>query len=211
MCHASAANSRATIVGIVDWNTIAPVMLPIARVSLPCRTQMTELNFSGNSVAIGAMTRARISGSTPSDVDRCSTASTKKNAPTTIRASAVSDLEVHDAEARHRPLAVRGRGIEAVEAERGEILEVDGRVVREVAPHVPAVDADEYGRDDPLRPRGIERQERRPDRDQRRRPRRSACRGRGPSCRPACRRPAAASGQTTGRRRPSRTSRGSRA
>ena len=55
----SEANSSATTVGIVDWKTIAPVMLPIASVSLPWRTQMTELNFSGSSVAIGAMIRAR--------------------------------------------------------------------------------------------------------------------------------------------------------
>ena len=36
-----------------DWKTIAPVMLPIARVSLLWRTQMRLLNFSGSSVAIG--------------------------------------------------------------------------------------------------------------------------------------------------------------
>ena len=58
MTQSSEANTRATTVGIVDWKTIAPVMLPMASVSLPCRTQMTELNFSGSSVAIGAMTRA---------------------------------------------------------------------------------------------------------------------------------------------------------
>ena len=89
-CQASAANSRATTVGIVDWKTIAPVMLPMARVSLPWRTQMIELNFSGSSVAIGAMTRARITGAIPIEVDRCSTASTKKNAPSTIRLTAVA-------------------------------------------------------------------------------------------------------------------------
>ena len=74
----SAANSSATTVGIVDWKTIAPVMLPIASVSLPWRTQMIELNFSGSSVAIGAMTSASRTSSTPSVVARCSTASTKK-------------------------------------------------------------------------------------------------------------------------------------
>ena len=56
--HALDAKTSATTVGMVDWKTIAPVMLPIASVSLPWRTQMTELNFSGSSVAIGAMTRA---------------------------------------------------------------------------------------------------------------------------------------------------------
>ena len=52
------ASTSATTVRIADWNTIAPVMLPIDSVSLFWRTQMTELNFSGSSVAIGAMTRA---------------------------------------------------------------------------------------------------------------------------------------------------------
>jgi hypothetical protein len=89
-CHASAAKRSATTVGIVDWKTIAPVMFPIARVSLPWRTQITELNFSGSSVAIGAMTSARIVGAMPNEVDRCWTASTKKKAPRTMNPSAVS-------------------------------------------------------------------------------------------------------------------------
>src|SRR5450759_5487616 len=46
-------------VGIALWKTIAPVMLPMARVSLPWRTQITLFSFSGNSVAIGAMIKAR--------------------------------------------------------------------------------------------------------------------------------------------------------
>ncbi len=65
-CHASPASTSATTVGIADWNTIAPVMLPIARVSLPWRTQISELNFSGSSVAIGAITSASSSSLTPS-------------------------------------------------------------------------------------------------------------------------------------------------
>ena len=88
MTQLSAANRIATTVGIVDWKTIAPVMLPIASVSLPWRTQMTELNFSGSSVAIGAMTRASSSSSTCSAAARWSTASTKKMAPRMISASA---------------------------------------------------------------------------------------------------------------------------
>ena len=51
--------------GNEDWKTIAPVMLPIARVSLPRRIQITELNFSGSSVASGATNRANASGDTP--------------------------------------------------------------------------------------------------------------------------------------------------
>ncbi len=85
ICHVLDAKTSATTVGIVDWKTIAPVMLPIARVSLLARTQITELNFSGSSVAIGAMTSASRVLSTPSEVARCPTASTKKTAPSTIR------------------------------------------------------------------------------------------------------------------------------
>ena len=63
--HGSDAKTSATTVGIVDWKTIAPVMLPMASVSLPWRTQMIELNFSGSSVAIGAMTSASRTWLTP--------------------------------------------------------------------------------------------------------------------------------------------------
>ena len=44
--------------GIELWKTIAPVMFPIARVSLLSLSQRTELNFSGSSVARGASTSA---------------------------------------------------------------------------------------------------------------------------------------------------------
>src|SRR6476620_8956823 len=82
------AKTSATTVGIVDWKTIAPVMLPMASVSLPWRTQMIELNFSGSSVAIGAMTRESSAGSTPNVDARWLTASTKKTAPMMIKVSA---------------------------------------------------------------------------------------------------------------------------
>ena len=57
--HWLEAKRRAIEVGIAAWKTIAPVMLPRARVSLPRRIQITLLSFSGSSVAIGAMTRAQ--------------------------------------------------------------------------------------------------------------------------------------------------------
>ncbi len=38
--------------GMVLWKTIAPVMLPKARVSLPSRTHNTELNFSGSYIRL---------------------------------------------------------------------------------------------------------------------------------------------------------------
>ena len=88
MCQADPAKIRATNVGNADWNTIAPVMLPIASVSLPWRTQISELNFSGSSVAIGAITRASSSSLTPSVVASSSTAPTNSQAPPMMHASA---------------------------------------------------------------------------------------------------------------------------
>ena len=57
---------RPKAIGIVDWKTIAPVMLPSARLSLPSLTQKKLLAFSGSSVASGASTSERTSGSIPS-------------------------------------------------------------------------------------------------------------------------------------------------
>ena len=107
---------------MVDWKTIAPVMLPIASVSLSWRTQMIELNFSGSSVAIGAMTSASSAGSTPSCVDRSDTAPTKNAAPTTIRPSAVMTWTLTiRRRGRVRVLAVRP-AVEPMEAQRGEVV-----------------------------------------------------------------------------------------
>lgn len=49
-----------TATGIVDWNTIAPVMLPNASASLPSLTQKNEFAFSGSSVANGARISERM-------------------------------------------------------------------------------------------------------------------------------------------------------
>ena len=62
--------SNPIVTGNEDWKTIAPVMLPIAKVSLPLRTQITELNFSGSSVASGATNRANANGDTPKSSPR---------------------------------------------------------------------------------------------------------------------------------------------
>ncbi len=70
------------------WNTIAPVMLPSASVSLRWRIQSTELNFSGSSVAIGVMSSETTSGAAPSVALSVSTSRTKISAPTMIPASA---------------------------------------------------------------------------------------------------------------------------
>jgi hypothetical protein len=54
-------------IGTVDWKTMAPVMLPSARLSFPSRTQKKLFAFSGSSVARGARTKERTSASTPID------------------------------------------------------------------------------------------------------------------------------------------------
>ena len=115
-------------------------MLPIASVSLPWRTQITELNFSGSSVAIGAMTRATMIGAIPRELRQVLDGVDEEERPDDDQAEGGQDLDVDDAETRHDALAVRRGRIDAVEAERREIVEVDARVVLEVALDVPAVD-----------------------------------------------------------------------
>ena len=95
------AKTRATTVGIVDWKTIAPVMLPIASVSLPWRTQMIELNFSGSSVAIGAMTRARSSGIDAELVGQVLDRVDEEDRAEDDQAERGEDLEVDDPQPRH--------------------------------------------------------------------------------------------------------------
>src|SRR6478736_10132019 len=84
------AKRSATTVGMHDWKTIAPVMLPIASVGLPWLIQITELSFSGSSVAIGAMTSASRTLSISNWRARWSMAPTKNQAPRTIRLSATA-------------------------------------------------------------------------------------------------------------------------
>ena len=134
-------------------------MLPIARVSLPWRIQMIELNFSGSSVAMGAMTSASRTWLTPSDVATCPTASTKATAPTTISPSATSTWRF-TIRRRGEPSGVLVRPrIEAMESQRRQVLDVDRRVGLEVALDIPAVDHEQRDRDDELRPRRVGRQE----------------------------------------------------
>ena len=88
-------------VGMHDWKTIAPVMLPIASVSLPLRTQMRLLNFSGSSVAIGAMMSASRTGSSSrSRRAMCSTASDEDDRAADDHRQRDQDLQVDDAQAR---------------------------------------------------------------------------------------------------------------
>ena len=159
------AKTSATTVGIVDWKTIAPVMLPIASVSLPWRTQMIELNFSGSSVAIGAMTRASSAGSTPSVVARWLDRVDEEDGADDDQPERGEDLQVDDPQARHGRVVAMGADVEPVEAQRREVRGVDVGVGLEVALDVPGVDADQADRHDPLQPDRLERQEGRPDGD----------------------------------------------
>src|SRR5918995_742215 len=74
-------NSTPNVTGTVLWKTIAPVTLPRARVSLPSLIQMTELSFSGSSVASGARTSATRPTGRPATCAPRSTASTNNSAP----------------------------------------------------------------------------------------------------------------------------------
>ena len=67
---------------------MAPVMLPMASVSLRWPVQITEFNFSGSSVAMGVMIIESISGDIPNASDRFPTYRTNRSAPHTMSRSA---------------------------------------------------------------------------------------------------------------------------
>ena len=90
---------------------------------------------------------------------RCSTASTKKTAPSDDQREGHEDLEVDDPQPRDGRVGPMGAAVEPVEAQRREVLRVDVRVRLEVALDVPGVDAEQDDRHDPLEPDRLERQE----------------------------------------------------
>ena len=196
IAQCGAAKTRATTVGMVLWNTIAPVMLPIARVSLRWRTQITLLNFSGSSVAIGAMTSASRASSTPSVWARCSTAPTNAYAPTMMhpRANRTWTLTIRRRGTAGRRGATDDRGGGTGAAARSS--RSTGGVGLEVALDVPGVHADQHDRDDQLaasRDRSAGTPRRRPAR---RRSRSTARRGHhDPGRRSSGRRPARVAGR----------------
>ena len=83
-CQSVKTSPNAT--GSIDWNTMAPVMLPRARVSLPWRIQVTLLIVSGSSVASGAITSVSTSSSTPKPCARLSMLVTNSSAAPTSMA-----------------------------------------------------------------------------------------------------------------------------
>ena len=85
-------NSSPTVTGNDDWNTIAPVMLPIASVSFRRRTQSTLLNFSGSSVASGATSSENASGGIPAAVPDVADRADEDLAPPTMQPERERDL-----------------------------------------------------------------------------------------------------------------------
>ncbi len=111
--QAAGARSSATTVGMADWKTIAPVMFPMASVSLPWRTHSTLLNFSGSSVAIGAMTSDSSSSLTPERGRQMRHRPDEQVGPADDAGERREHLHVDDPEPgrrRVRPVAPRGRG-----------------------------------------------------------------------------------------------------
>ena len=120
----------------------------------------------------------------------------RRRAPTMISPSAARTWRLTTRSRGTAGSSRWARAVEAVEAQRREVLGVDVGVGLEVALDVPGVDPDQDDRHDPLEPDRLERQEGGADGDARRRSRSSACRGRGRPCRRASRRPSGAAAPT---------------
>ena len=124
---------------------------------------MIELNFSGSSVAIGAMTSAR---STRIDVELVGQVLDRvheEDRPEDDQAERREHLEVDHPEPRHGRVDPMRGTVQPVEPQRGEILRVDVGIGLEVALDVPGIDPDQDHGHDPLEPDRLERQEGRSD------------------------------------------------
>ena len=126
---------------------------------------MTELNFSGSSVAIGAMTSARSTRSTPNSCGQVLDRVDEEDRPEDDQPERGEDLEVDDPQPRHGRVDPMRGTVEPVEPERREVLGVDVGIGLEVALDVPGVDPDQDDGHDPLQPDRLERQEGRADRE----------------------------------------------
>ena len=143
MPSALGAKTSATTVGMVDWKTIAPVMLPIASVSLPCADPDDRVELLGQLGRDRRDDQGEQHRVEPSVVARCSTASTKATAPTMISPSAKRTWTLTTRSRGTAGSLAMGAAVEAMEAQRREVLGVDVRVGLEVALDVPGVDADQ--------------------------------------------------------------------
>ncbi len=126
---------------------------------------MIELNFSGSSVAIGAMTRASSAWIDPERGREVADRVHEEDGADDDQGERREDLQVDDPQARHGRVVAMGATVDPVEAQRREVRGVDVGVGLEVALDVPGVDADQADRHDPLEPDRLERQEGRPDGD----------------------------------------------
>ena len=102
-----------------------------------------------------------------------------------MQAERGDDLEFTTRSRGDRRVVAVGAAIEAVEAQRREVLGVDVGVGLEVALDVPGVDPEQDDGHDPLEPDRLERQERGADGERVGDRRSSGCRGRGRACRRA--------------------------
>ena len=126
---------------------------------------MTELNFSGqlrgdrrDDERQQHLVDAELAGEVLDGID-------EEDGPDDDQAEGGEDLEVDDPEPRDRRIRPMRAAVDAMEAERSEVLGIDVRVGLEVSLDVPGVDADEGHGDDPLEPDRFEGQERRTDRE----------------------------------------------
>ena len=160
MAQLAGAKSRATAVGKQAWKTIAPEMLPMASVSLPCRTQRMLLSFSGSSVAIGAMTRASNVALTPEAVRDGRDCVDEDDGAADDEPQGEDDLQGHHAQSWDDRIGSMRSAIQTVEAQRGEVAAVPGlRFGREMGPDVDAVQDEEDDRGGRAGPGPLERRE----------------------------------------------------
>ena len=127
---------------------------------MPPRTQMIELNFSGSSVAIGAMTSASRISSMPRMVGEVLDGSDEDDRAEDDQGQGRDDLEVDDPQPRDRRIGAVRAPVDAVEAQRREVLGIHVGVGLEVALHVPRVHPEEREGHEPLELDRLDRQER---------------------------------------------------
>ena len=164
--HADDANRSATTVGIVLWKTIAPVMFPMASVSLLWRTQMHAVELLGElGRDRGHDQREQHLGDARASVASRSTAPTKTIAPSMIRPS--------DASTWNDTIRRRGAGCRSSSRRRRAVAGAAARgrpatallLGLEVLADVPRVDQQQHGGGDPARPDDVRRHEGDADRE----------------------------------------------
>ncbi len=159
----SLAKISATTVGIVDWKTIAPVILPIAKrvLALAHPDDGVELlrqlgRDRGDDEGEEQAVDVELLGEVLDGVDEEDR--TEHDQP-----ERDNDLEVHHTQPRNGGFTPVRASVDAMEPEWREFLGVHLSLRLEVPLDVPGVDPDEPDSDDPLEPDRLERQECCPD------------------------------------------------